>query len=127
MELQLKEENGYRQSHQDKLNNSQLKSLLTEQDRLKKEIKAEREEQQAMSSSSSSSSHHRMTSSLSQHTGVICNNIELIRERLNSILVKMEDNRLAAGRPSQYQDLQPDQVLQEKLELQSLLRGEIDS
>jgi len=122
VELQLKEENGYRQSHQDKLNNSQLKSLLTEQDRLKKEIKAEREEQQAMSSSSSSSSHHRMTSSLPQHTGVICNNIELIRERLNSILVKMEDNRLAAGRPSQYQDLQPDQVLQEKLELQSLLR-----
>jgi len=116
VEMQLKEENGYRQSHQDKLNNSQLKSLLLEQDRLKKEMKAVREnDEDRLQVTTSIKRQQRRSSAESQ-------NIEAIRAKLKEIVEKMEENRVAKNRPYNYQDMEIDQVMDEKMELQSLLR-----
>jgi len=113
VERQLFEEQGYRPSHQDKLNSPQLKTLLAEQASLKKEIKAEKE---------NAESKERIRKFGVNGSAATEKCLDRIRVKLAEILDKMAENRKSKNRPVNYQDMSLEQVFEEKLELQSLLR-----
>jgi len=112
VEQQLREEQGYRPSHQDKLNNSQLKALLAEQNKLKQDLKNEKENNEDK----------ERTRKYSSTTPTTDKCMQRIKAKRAEILRRLEEGRKNKGRPLSYNDMSIQQVLEEKLEMQSLLR-----
>jgi len=112
LEIRFREEFGYRPSKQDKLNSPQISAVIAEQTRLKREMKQEKELAAfPLTSPTQTKPPTDQTKSL-----------EAIRKRLAEITRKMATNRTYKKRPIDFQTMSLDQILEEKLELQSLLK-----
>lgn len=99
-EFQLR--TGYRMSQADKMKDGELKAMMTEQARLKKEIKAVKEKREEGREGSKDWEKSILT----------------IRISLADITAQLEDSRADKGRPEDPDMMSLDQVLDEKLELQ---------
>ena len=109
LEQELKEQQGYRPSHQDKLNNKHLKQLMAEQAKLKKELKSDKSEKQY-------GRRHVYTP-----TGP--NSLVKIKEKLVEIMSMLDESRQTKGRPYQFEKMSQDQIFEEKMEMHDALRG----
>lgn len=109
LEAEFTAEYGYRPSYQDKLNSAALKPLIVEQNQLKQELKGEKGDKGGEETPRRVSLEPRSRSS--------------VERRRQEILEQLEQSRTEQGRPEDCQLMNTEQILQEKLEMHTLLRG----
>jgi len=109
LEQSFKQRSGYRPSQADKLNDPDLKKMITEQDRIKKEIKTQKENSDVKESLS-----RKSTSTYNK-----C--IVAIKEFLLNMEQKLEENRTIKMRPFDLEIMSLDQIFDEKLAIQTVL------
>jgi len=109
LEEAFKQRTGYRPSHADKMNDSDLKKMFTEQTRIKKELKIYKENSEVKENVSRKS------------TEAYNKCIVAIRESLLNIEKKLEESRSLKLRPFDLDFMTLEQIFDEKLEMQTVL------
>jgi hypothetical protein len=109
----------------DRQQDSGLKTLLAEQARLKRAIKAEKENtvMAATPAASTVRSRHHLAATSSATT--VTGGLREIEEKLEEIVLQMEGNRSRQGRPYDLLLMTMEQICEEKAEMQALLLGEL--
>ena len=100
---------GYRPSQADRMTDPEMFGLVTEQNRLKKEIRNLKENVEMKESEKSKRKDNNKR------------NIDDIQEALSKIESKLEKNRNLAARPSDLDLMSIEQIIDEKLDIQTLL------
>ena len=116
LEATFQEANGYRPSHQDKVNNVEMKDLTSEYSKLKRIIKNEKENNNV---------EDKTDSSRKNSVSPAVKSIELIEAKRVEILKRLDESRTSKNRPADVMEMSLDHILEEKLEMHFLLRGEI--
>jgi len=109
LEQAFQERAGYRPSQADKMNDTELKNMITEQARIKKEIKNNKENSEVKENVSKKSS--------TEYNKCIV----AIRESLSDIEKKLQQSRALKLRPFDLEFMSLEQIFDEKLEIQTLL------
>ena len=109
VEHEFKQKYGYRPSHGDKLNDKELKYLLSEQTRLKREIKGQKENTDVPKES------------LARKNSGGNKDIGAIKATLEEMLQRLEEGRLAKNRPYETELMTLEQIFDEKLEMHAVL------
>lgn len=109
LEQAFQERAGYRPSQADKMNDTELKNMITEQARIKKEIKNNKENSE-------------VKENVSKRSSIEYNKcIVAIRESLSDIEKKLQQSRALKLRPFDLEFMSLEQIFDEKLEIQTLL------
>merc|ERR1712142_400011 len=109
LEQAFQERTGYRPSHADKMNDSDLKKMITEQARLKKDLKTYKENSEVK---------ENVVRKISDGYN---KSIVAIRDSLSNIEKKLEESRASKLRPFDLDFMSLEQIFDEKLEIQTLL------
>ena len=109
MESNFVQRAGYRPSQADKMTDPEMLRLVTEQNRLKKEIRNLKENVEMKEGEKSK---RRETNN---------RNIDDIQQSLSGIEKKLEENRNLKARPSDLDLMSIEQIIDEKLDIQTLL------
>ncbi|XP_042148232.1 protein FAM13A isoform X5 [Ixodes scapularis] len=126
-EENFEKEHGYRPSHAEKMNHSEVKKLLLELNKLRKDVKNLREENSLpepayLSFSSWSRDQSKLGREPDENNG---RPTRVMEKALNDTLTSLAEKRRMAQRPDSVDDMTREQVLEEKLAIQkALLRFE---
>ncbi|CAN7993800.1 unnamed protein product [Ixodes hexagonus] len=126
-EENFEKERGYRPSHAEKMNHGEVKKLLLELNKLRKDIKNLREENSLpepayLSFASWSREQGKLGKELDDNNG---RPTRVMEKALNDTLTSLAEKRRVAQRPDSVDDMTREQVLEEKLAIQkALLRFE---
>jgi len=109
LEQAFQQRTGYRPSHADKMNDYDLKKMITEQSRIKKDIKTYKENSEVK---------ENVVRKISDGYN---KSIIAIRESLSNIEQKLEESRALKLRPFDLDFMSLEQIFDEKLEMQTFL------
>jgi len=109
LEQAFQQRTGYRPSHADKMNDYDLKKMITEQSRIKKDIKTYKENSEVK---------ENVVRKISDGYN---KSISAIRESLSNIEQKLEESRALKLRPFDLDFMSLEQIFDEKLEMQTFL------
>jgi hypothetical protein len=109
LEQAFQQRTGYRPSHADKMNDFDLKKIITEQARLKKDLKTYKENAEVKENAV-----RKISDSYNK-------SIDAIRESLLNIEKKLEESRASKLRPFDLDFMSLEQIFDEKLEMQTFL------
>lgn len=114
LEQQFMEVNGYRPSHQDKVNSAEMKCLVSEYAKLKREYKNEKENNVGEEKTD--------ISRRNSVSPVVPKTIEQIMAKRTEIMTQLDQNRVSKNRPTDVTEMSIDHILEEKLEMHMMLR-----